>query len=45
MIININACQSNFDETMHVLKFSALARQVAVVPQPIPAAATTDTSA
>ncbi len=28
MIININLCLSSFDETQHVLKFSALARQV-----------------
>jgi hypothetical protein len=28
MIININACTSNLEETHHALKFSALARQV-----------------
>eukprot|EP00048_Salpingoeca_helianthica_P021540 m.12920 g.12920 ORF g.12920 m.12920 type:complete len:1076 (-) comp6094_c0_seq1:240-3467(-) len=37
MIININTCASNLDETHHALKFSALARQVTVLPQPIPA--------
>ena len=28
MIVNVNQCASGFDETMHVLKFSAIAKQV-----------------
>ena len=35
MIININMCLHNVDETHQVLKFSALARQVTVVPQAV----------
>lgn len=28
MIVNINQCASTYDETLHVMKFSAVARQV-----------------
>lgn len=28
MIININQCASTYDETLHVMKFSAVAKQV-----------------
>lgn len=28
MIVNINQCASTYDETLHVMKFSALAKQV-----------------
>ncbi len=28
MIVNVNQCASGFDETIHVLKFSAIAKQV-----------------
>ncbi|XP_030204647.1 kinesin-like protein KIF20A isoform X1 [Gadus morhua] len=28
MIVNINQCASNYDETLHVMKFSAVAKQV-----------------
>lgn len=28
MIVNVNPCASNYDETLHVAKFSALASQV-----------------
>ncbi|XP_071947720.1 uncharacterized protein [Antedon mediterranea] len=31
MIVNVNQCASMFDETMHVLKFSAIAKQVTTV--------------
>ncbi|XP_033106729.1 kinesin-like protein KIF20A [Anneissia japonica] len=31
MIVNVNQCASVFDETMHVLKFSAIAKQVTTV--------------
>ncbi|XP_071479037.1 uncharacterized protein [Diadema antillarum] len=31
MIVNVNQCASGFDETMHVLKFSAIAKQVTTV--------------
>ncbi|XP_071828189.1 uncharacterized protein [Apostichopus japonicus] len=31
MIVNVNQCASLFDETMHVLKFSAIAKQVTTV--------------
>ncbi|XP_059392353.1 kinesin-like protein KIF20A [Carassius carassius] len=34
MIVNINQCASTYDETLHVMKFSAVARQVLqVIPQ------------
>ncbi|XP_016355227.1 kinesin-like protein KIF20A isoform X4 [Sinocyclocheilus anshuiensis] len=34
MIVNINECASTYDETLHVMKFSAVARQVLqVIPQ------------
>ena len=28
MIVNVNQCASAFDETLHALKFSALAKKV-----------------
>ena len=28
MIVNVNQCASMFDETQHVFKFSAIAKQV-----------------
>lgn len=28
MIVNVNKCASMFDETFHVFKFSAIAKQV-----------------
>lgn len=28
MIVNVNQCASAFDETLHALKFSAIARKV-----------------
>lgn len=28
MIVNINQCASTYDETLHVMKFSAVAKQV-----------------
>ena len=28
MIVNINQCSTTFDETLHVLKYSAVAKQV-----------------
>lgn len=28
MIVNVNQCSSMFDETLHVFKFSAIAKQV-----------------
>ena len=28
MIVNVNNCASNYDETLHVMKFSAVAKQV-----------------
>lgn len=28
MIVNVNQCASMFDETLHVFKFSAIAKQV-----------------
>ncbi|XP_063963250.1 kinesin-like protein KIF20B isoform X2 [Lytechinus pictus] len=31
MVVNVNQCASGFDETMHVLKFSAIAKQVTTV--------------
>lgn len=31
MVVNVNQCASMFDETMHVLKFSAIAKQVTTV--------------
>ncbi|KAK9528015.1 hypothetical protein VZT92_014519 [Zoarces viviparus] len=31
MIVNINQCASNYDETLHVMKFSAVAKQVVQV--------------
>ncbi|XP_077992075.1 uncharacterized protein LOC144446196 [Glandiceps talaboti] len=31
MIVNVNQCASMFDETMHVMKFSAIAKQVTTV--------------
>ncbi|XP_030630605.1 kinesin-like protein KIF20A [Chanos chanos] len=34
MIININQCASTYDETLHVMKFSAIAKQVVQVIQP-----------
>ncbi|XP_051533655.1 kinesin-like protein KIF20A [Myxocyprinus asiaticus] len=34
MIVNINQCSSTYDETLHVMKFSAVAKQVVqVIPQ------------
>ncbi|KAK6480508.1 kinesin-like protein KIF20A [Huso huso] len=38
MIVNINQCASTFDETLHVMKFSAVAKQVVQVIQPKPLA-------
>lgn len=32
MIVNINQCASTYDETLHVMKFSAVAKQVGRVP-------------
>ena len=32
MIVNINGCVSDVDETSHVLKFSAIVKQVEVAP-------------
>ncbi|KAM9308045.1 kinesin-like protein KIF20A [Gastrophryne carolinensis] len=34
MIVNINQCASTYDETLHVMKFSAVAKQVVQVLQP-----------
>ncbi|XP_072267283.1 kinesin-like protein KIF20A [Pyxicephalus adspersus] len=34
MIVNINQCASTYDETLHVMKFSAVAKQVVQVIQP-----------
>ena len=31
MIVNVNQCASGFDETIHVLKFSAIAKQVTFI--------------
>lgn len=31
MIVNVNQCANMFDETLHALKYSAIARQVVVV--------------
>ena len=31
MIVNINQCASTFDETLHALKYSAIAKQVVIV--------------
>lgn len=28
MIVNINQCASTYDETLHVMKFSAVAKEV-----------------
>ena len=36
MIVNVNQCASMFDETLHVFKFSAVAKQVVVVQKPDP---------
>ncbi|XP_071144826.1 kinesin-like protein KIF20B isoform X2 [Mytilus edulis] len=36
MIVNVNQCASMFDETLHVFKFSAVAKQVVVVQKPEP---------
>lgn len=33
MIVNINQCASTYDETLHVMKFSAVAKQVGVSAQ------------
>ncbi|MEQ2209310.1 hypothetical protein XENOCAPTIV_028301 [Xenoophorus captivus] len=33
MIVNINQCASTYDETLHVMKFSAVAKQVVQVIQ------------
>lgn len=32
MIVNINQCAATYDETLHVMKFSAVAKQVGQVP-------------
>ncbi|XP_049604822.1 kinesin-like protein KIF20A [Syngnathus scovelli] len=32
MIVNISQCASTYDETLHVMKFSAVAKQVQVIP-------------
>ncbi|KAM4688937.1 LOW QUALITY PROTEIN: kinesin-like protein KIF20A [Discoglossus pictus] len=34
MIVNINQCASTYDETLHVMRFSAVAKQVVQVIQP-----------
>ncbi|RDD42381.1 Kinesin-like protein KIF20A [Trichoplax sp. H2] len=34
MIVNISPCTQVYDETLHVLKFSAIAKQVTTVPKP-----------
>ncbi|XP_060779344.1 kinesin-like protein KIF20A [Neoarius graeffei] len=34
MIVNINQCASTYDETLHVMKFSAVAKEVVQVIQP-----------
>jgi len=31
MIVNVNQCASMFDETLHAIKYSAIARQVSVL--------------
>ena len=31
MIVNVNMCASMFDETFHVMKFSAIARKVRIL--------------
>ena len=36
MIVNIAPVSCHFDETLHVLKFSAMARQITVAPLPAP---------
>lgn len=33
MIVNINQCASTHDETLHVMKFSAVAKQVSLSTQ------------
>ena len=30
MIVNVNMCASMFDETFHVMKFSAIAKKVKI---------------
>ena len=30
MIVNVNQCASTFDETLHALKYSAIAKQVVI---------------
>ncbi|KAM8851748.1 kinesin-like protein KIF20B isoform 3-T3 [Synchiropus picturatus] len=44
MIVNINQCASMYDETLNVLKFSAIAQQVIVLSAPV-LPSTTQTSA
>lgn len=34
MIVNVNQCASMFDETLHVFKFSAIAKQVVITQKP-----------
>nr|XP_039261212.1 kinesin-like protein KIF20B isoform X1 [Styela clava] len=36
MIVNANMCASGFDETAHVLKFSAIAKEVQIINKPKP---------
>ncbi|KAF7306532.1 Kinesin-like protein [Mycena indigotica] len=37
MIVNVNPYDTGYDENSHVMKFSALAREVYVTPAPVPA--------
>ncbi|XP_061546729.1 kinesin-like protein KIF20B isoform X3 [Phycodurus eques] len=36
MLVNVNRCASAYDETLHVLKFSAVAQKVVLVPSSAP---------
>ena len=36
MIVNVSQCASMFDDTLHVFKFSAIAKQVKYVEKPAP---------
>jgi kinesin family protein 20 len=36
MIVNVNQLASTFDETLHAIKFSAIAKEVVIVTQPDP---------
>ena len=36
MIVNVNQLASTFDETLHAIKFSAIAKEVVILTQPEP---------